>query len=71
MTTTEIATEPEESKKAKRVREKDIPLHSREFGLQLDIRTKSPPSGLMPKQGRRYKYCIREDFCEKEIDPSV
>lgn len=48
MTTTEIATEPEESKKAKRVREKDISLHGRESRLQLDIRTKSPPSGDSP-----------------------
>lgn len=45
MTTTEIATEPEESKKAKRVRKKGIPLHGREFGLQLDVRAKSPPWG--------------------------
>lgn len=45
VTTTETATEPEESKKTKRVREKDVPLPDREFNLQLDIRTKSLPSG--------------------------
>lgn len=45
VTTTECTAEPEESKKEKRVREKDVPLHDGEFRLHLDIRTKSPPHG--------------------------